>query len=267
MSQDFYDNFEEEPKISLSDKFVGIFTEPSNTFEKIKIAGASTMDWLLPIIVFAVVAGFINFLSLNDPVIRMKIQEKQMERVEKNFNTLVENGTISQEKADEQIDKISEQMDEQLQKGRWLQLISIFLVTFVLFFLLAGFYFLVMKFGFKGNGTYKDAMTAYGLPYYILTISYIVVGLTMFLLSKPLQSISVGALLDYDSGTLVGLLLNKIDIFAIWFYSVIGIGFAKMFNIKSTQKVIIWIFIIWIGFSLLLYFAGQLFPFLKFFGF
>ncbi len=267
MSQDFYDNFEEEPKVSLSDKFVGVFTEPSNIFNKIKAAGATTMDWLLPILIFSLVAGLINFLSLNDPEIRMKMQEKQMEKIEKNFNKLVENGTISQEKADEQLDKISERMSEQLQKGRWIQLISIFLVTFILFFILAGFYYLVMKYGFKGSGTYKDAMTAYGLPYYILTLSYIVVGLTMFLLSKPLQSVSVGALLDYDSGTIVGLLLNKLDVFAIWFYTVIGIGFAKMFDIKSTKKVILWIYVIWIGFSLLLYFAGELFPFLKFFGF
>ncbi len=266
MGEGFYDNFEQEETVSVSDEIVGIFTEPSNIFSKIKARGVKTIDWLLPILVFSIVVSIINFFSLNDPEIRMQIQEKQMERIEKNFKTLVDNGTMTQEQADRQLDKISSNMDEQFEKGKWIQFISTILVTFVLVLILAGFFFLVTKFGFKGSGTYKDALVAYGLPYYILTIGYIIVGLLMFLLGKPLNSLSLAALMNIDSSTLTGVLLAKLDIIGIWFYALIGIGFAKMFNVESVTKVVAWVYIIWIGFAILLYFAGQAFPFLKLFG-
>ncbi len=174
---------------------------------------------------------------------------------------------MTQEQADQQIDKISSQMDEQFEKGKWIQFISTILVTFVLVLFLAGFFMLVIKFGFKGSGTFKDALVAYGLPYYVLTFGYIIVGLLMFLLGRPLNSLSLAALLNVDTSSLTGVLLAKLDIIGIWFYALIGIGFAKMFNVKSVTKVVAWIFIIWIGFAILLYFAGQAFPFLRLFGF
>ncbi len=267
MGEGFYDNFEQEENVSVSDEIVGIFTEPTNIFSKIKNRGVKTVDWLLPILIFAIVVSIINFLSLNDPEIRMQIQEKQMTKIEKNFQTLVENGTMTQEQADQQIDKISSQMDEQFEKGKWIQFISTILVTFVLVLFLAGFFMLVIKFGFKGSGTFKDALVAYGLPYYVLTFGYIIVGLLMFLLGRPLNSLSLAALLNVNTSSLTGVLLAKLDIIGIWFYALIGIGFAKMFNVKSVTKVVAWIFIIWIGFAILLYFAGQAFPFLRLFGF
>ena len=267
MGEGFYDNFEEENSVSISDEIVGIFTEPTSIFDRIKTRGAKTIDWLLPVLTFAIVVSIINFLSLNDPEIRMQLQEKQMEKIEKNFQTLVDNGTMTQEQANHQIDKISSTMDEQFEKGKWIQFISTILVTFVLVLILASFFYLVIKFGFKGSGTFKDALVAYGLPYYVLTIGYIIVGLLMFILGRPLNSLSLAALMNTDSSTLTGVLLTKLDIIGIWFYALIGIGFAKMFNIKSVTKVIAWMYIIWIGFAILLYFAGQAFPFLKLFGF
>ncbi len=266
MSEDFYDNFEEEESVSVSDEIVGIFTEPSTIFSKIKERGVKTIDWLLPVLIFSIVVSLVNFFSLNDPEIRMQLQEKQMQKIEKNFQTLVDNGTMTQEQADKQLDKVSSQLDEQFEKGKWIQFISTILVTFVLVLFLAGFFYLVVKFGFKGSGTFKDALVAYGLPYYVLAVGYLVVGILMFLLGKPLSSLSVASLLDVDSSTLTGLLLAKLDVIGIWFYALIGIGFAKMFNIKSVTKVVSWIFIIWIGFALLLFLAGQAFPILKFFG-
>ncbi len=253
-------------RLSFSDKFSGIFTEPAATFEKIKKTSAHYSDWLLPVLIFVFVAALVNYMALTNPVIKMKIEEKQMQKIEKNFAELVENGNMTQEQADEQLNKIRDNIENQLETGKYIQALSLLVVTFVFFFVLSGFYYLVVRFGLKGEGTYSEIMTAYGLPYYVLALQFIFVLIYMFVTQSPAENLSVATLLNYDKNDYAGILLNKLDVFSIWFYYLISVGFSKMFG-TELKKTVATIFGIWIGASLFFHFLAEQFSMLKFFGF
>ena len=59
-------------------------------------------------------------------------------------------------------------------------------------------FFAVTKFGLKGEGEYKLAMAAYGLPHYIIVIQVIVMVILAFVLDRFIQGTSVAAILDSD---------------------------------------------------------------------
>ena len=145
-------------------------------------------------------------------------------------------------------------------------MISIPIIFFIVFFIIAGVYFLLSKFALKGEGTYKTTLSAYGLSYYVVIIQAIVIIIVAIALGKMLRDVSVGSLMGMDSETLGGWFMHRLDIFSIWLYSVISIALAKMFKSENTLKYFIGVFGLWIGFSLLFHFVGQALPFLKAFG-
>ena len=267
MSQEKIDEIlQKDERPSFIDLFSGIFTEPGKTFEKIKQTSPHFTDWFFPIVLFVIIAALANFISMSDPVISMKIQEKQMERVEKSLAELVEQGNMTEEQMNEQLETIRENIEKQMQTGKYIQALSLLIVSFVFFFILSGFYYLVVRFALKGNGTYSAAMSAFGLPYYIYALQFLVVLIYIFLTQNPVDNLSVATLIGYDKSTYLGILLDKLEFFSIWFYAVVSIGFAKLFELE-TKKVMITIFSIWIGASLFFHFLAEVFPTMKFFGF
>ncbi len=265
------DNFQNENEIvetfGFTDKLVGVFTSPSETFTTLRMQEKSTTTWLIPVILLILIISSVNLVTMSNPTVNMKIQEKQLLQIEKNFSEMVESGEMTQEQANQQLNEIEGRISEQMEKGKWIQIPSVVLIVFVFFFIISGFFFLVVKFGLNGNGNYTQAMVAYGFPYYILAIQTLIMGLVIILLEEPMQSLSIGEFIQADKETIVGLLLSKLDLFSIWYYYAISIGFAKMFKIESVSKVIITVFSIWIGFSFLFFFLAKAFPTLKFFGF
>lgn len=257
---------QEEFEMSHTDKLVGVFSEPGNTFSKMSKFPPKTTDWIIPILIIIVVALLSNIVMMSNPTIRMSITEKNMRNIEKRFDEMVAKGQMSQTQANEQLETIRERMDQGVTAASIaLQAVSIVIVTFLIFFVVSGVFFLFAKFALKGEATYKDAMVAYGLPHYIIVIQVIVMVICAFIMNKFFTSTSVGAFLESDTSTLSGFLLNKLDLFSSWFYAVTAIGFAKMFKSNNTGKYIATIFSLWIGFSLILFFLGKAVPFLGFF--
>lgn len=261
------ENFEDHDdyEFSHTDKIVGVFSEPSATFKKMAAFAPKTTDWLIPVLLVIVVAAVSNFIMMSNPIIKASVMKMQTEKIEKNFADMVEAGTITQEQADQQLDQIHDRMESQMGAGMIIQVVSIFIITFIVFFIVAGVFFLIAKYGLKGDGDYKAAMVAYGLPYYIVVIQVIVMVILALAMDKFFSGTGVGAFLDMDNSTFAGFLLNKLDIFSIWFYVVAGIGFAKMFKSEQTGKYIGMTIGMWLGFSITFFFLAQAIPFLRFF--
>jgi len=256
---------EEEFELNHSDKLVGVFTEPGKTFAKMSLFNPKTVDWLLPVILLIIVAIVSNFMMMSNTAIKYSIIEKQMKRIEKNLDDMVEAGQLSAEQRDEQLDNIQANMENQMAAGMIIQAVSIFVITFIVFFVIAGFYFLIAKPIYKGEGTYASSMVAYGLPYYILVIQVIAMVIVAYTTNKFMPNFSVAAFMDADTSTFAGYLLSKVDPFSIWFYSVVGIGLAKMFKSNETMKYVLTIIGLWLGVSILFFFLAQAVPFLRFF--
>jgi hypothetical protein len=254
-----------EEELSHSDKMTGIFTEPSSTFEKIAKFPVKTVDWLLPVLILLVVAAITQILVMSNEEIYYQARQKQIQQIEKTFDRLVENGQMTREQADQQLERARERMEMGRGPLGWiLQTVGIFFVGFIFFFLVALIYFLFAKFAFKGDGGYTSVLVASGLTSYIVIIQIVLAAILSMAFGRLLNGVSIAALGDIDKSTFVGFILGKIDPFSIWAYSIVSLGLAKMFRSGSTTKYFILVFGVWILGSLLLWIIGKVVPFLGF---
>jgi hypothetical protein len=259
------ENDHEEFELSHTDKLVGVFSEPTATFGKMAKFPQKTSDWIIPVLVVIVIAILSQVLMMNNPAIKASIMEKQMEKMEKQFKDAVDKGQMTQTQADEQL----ETMRDTMSKSGTVQLIGtivgIPIAVFIMFFIVTGVFMLVAKFGLKGEGIYKDAMVAYGLPHYITAIQMIVLVISALAMNKFFSGTSAADFMGSDKTTIAGFILGKLDVFSIWFYVIFGIGLAKMFKSDDTKKYIIAVIAVWFGFSLLFFALAKAFPFLSWF--
>ncbi len=256
----------EEFEISHTDKLVGLFSEPGNTFSKMSKFPPKTADWIIPLVIIMVVALLSNIVMMSNPTIRLSIMEKNMKQVEKQFSDMVASGQMTQAQADQQLDNMRERFDQGVTPATVaISAVSIIVITFIVFFVVSGVFLLFTKFALKGTGTYKEAMVAYGLPHYIIVLQVIVMVILAFIMNKYMTGTSIAAFTGADTATIGGFLLSKADIFSIWFYATVAIGYAKMFKSNNAGKYFAMIFGLWIGFSLLLFFLAKALPFLRWF--
>lgn len=255
---------QEEFELSHTDKLVGVFSEPNSTFGKMSKFPPKTSDWLIPILIVIVIAILSQVVMMNNPTIKAAATEKQMAAVEKSLNDAVTKGQMTQAQADQQL----ETMRDTMEQGGAMRMIGIFvgipIATFLFFFIVSGVYLILAKFVLKGAGTYKEAMVAYGLPHYIIAIQMIIMVIAALAMNKLFTGTSVADFIGTEKNTIAGFLLGKLDVFSIWFYVVFGIGLAKMFKSSNTQKYIIGVVAVWLGFGLLFFALAKAVPFLSF---
>ena len=254
----------EEYELSHADKMIGLFSEPANIFEQIAKAPVKVVDWLVPVIVFIVVLALSTVIMQSNAQIKYDMVEKQTAAMEKTMEEYINSGAMTQEQADAQIERTREMMNEGGIAMLIPQIIGIVIFTFLIFFIISGFYYGVTRLILKGEGTFSNAMVAYGLPFYIAAVQSILIVTVAMLMNKVVTDVSVATFLDLDKQEIVGFLLSKVDIVSIWFYVVVGIAYAKMFKSENTAKYIGTILALWIGFSLLFYYISTAVPFLSF---
>lgn len=257
-------DIEEEIQLTHADKLVGVFTEPVKTFEKMSKEPTKFYDWLLPVLLLIIITNVAMIILMTNPQIKYAVQEKTINQVQKQFDEMVEKGQITQEQADQQIEIMRERFEQSGQVQRIIGIVTSAIGIFIFFFVISGVYFLFAKFILKGEGTYQHAMTAYGLPMYVFTIQWIIIVIIGFIVGKMFTDTSVASFFDLDKSTFVGFILSKADIFSIWFYWLIAIGFAKLFKSTETAKYILMVFGVWIGFSIIFFLIGQAVPALRF---
>lgn len=256
---------DEELELTHTDKLVGVFAEPGTTFSKMSKWDPRHADWFIPVLLMIIVAVVSNFVMMTNPVIKHSVIEKQMAKMEEGFQKAIEEGKMTKEQAQAQMDGIRENMEKNMAVGQVFQVIGMLIFIFSSFFIIALVYWIAAKFILKGDGSYSSAMVALGLPYYISIIQIIVMVILALSMDKFFQGTSVAAFIDADTSTFTGFVLSKLDIFSIWSYAVISIGLAKMFKSESTGKYYILVFGLWLGFGLVFFLAGKMFPFIRFF--
>jgi hypothetical protein len=257
---------EEDFELNHTDKLVGVFSEPASTFKRMANVGVKTSDWLIPILVVIVISIIANYVMMSNPTIKYSIMEKQMVAIEERLDEMVEKGQMTEAQKDQQLQQTRDFMENQGNTQLIFTVLGIIIFTFVMFFIVSGAFFAVTKFGLKGEGSYKDAMGAYGLPHYIIVIQVIVMVILAFTFDRFLQGTSVAAILDSDKTTFVGWVLAKLDVFSIWFYAVVAVGYAKMFKAESYGKYFAMVFGLWLGVGLIFWVLADALPFLRWFG-
>jgi len=255
----------QEPELSHSDKLVGIFSEPGKTFESIAKFPIKTIDWLLPVFAMLVVVILSQIIMMGNPQISGEMKQKQMAAVEKRFQEMVDKGTMTKAQADEELQKVEDQMEKMSGGviGKVITAISVLVFGFIMYLIIAGFYFLFAKFAFKADATYKHVLVTTGLTSYISIIAVILATILAVVTNKMARDVSVASLFAVDTKTLTGFLLAKLDAFGIWAYFVIALGMTKLFNAGDSKKYYYFVFGAWIILSLLLFLGMKTIPFLE----
>lgn len=246
-----------EEELSHSDKMIGVFSEPAKTFEYTAKFPPRAKDWFIPFLILLLLVGVIQRISMMNEEVYFEIKQQQTEGIEQQ----VEEGNLTREQADEQIDQIDTFMRGPI---GWVTTIAGSLIGgFIVIFIIVGFYFLFIKFLLKGDGNYSSALVANGLTAYISLVQVVVAGILTLLFGTLVRDTSLAALLGTDRTTIEGWLFAKIDPITIWAYIVLSIGYAKMFKSESTGKYYVLVFGIWLIAGLILFFISQSVPFLQ----
>lgn len=217
--------------LSITDKFVGILTEPSPTYENVRAAGPRTTDWLVPVALTALVLIVGMFLRFSNPEFMAQIQEQQT----KSLQEQVDKGSLTEEQADQAV----QQMESMQGFIKITGTISAGVGFVIVFFILCLFYWLVIRFVMKGDATFGLILSAAGLSTFISVIDQLVGLLLTFVTGKPFANLSPALLTGADMSSVTNRLLMMLNPIAIWSYYVLGIGFEKVAAISRTKGMIV----------------------------
>jgi hypothetical protein len=253
-----------EEELSHTDKLVGVFAEPGVMYAKTAQFPPRTIDWLIPLLVMVIFAIGSSWIIQSNPEVSYNIKQEQLGKIEKSFQEMVDKGQMTKAQAQEQMDKIEERMSE----GTNMVQTIIFTIVrvFLFFFIVTGIYFIAARFIFKGEGTYASAMVANGLTAYIDIIQVIIATILTIVTGRLVMDTSLAAFMHIEKSTFAGFILGKLDVITIWSLAVVSIGLAKMFRSGTMTKYFVFVFGLWIVWSLIIFGLGQAIPFLRFLG-
>lgn len=248
-------------ELAHSDKMMGIFIEPGNTFAQTAKFPTRNKDWVIPIVILMILIGIIRSVAMLNEEVFLEAKQQQRDLIQK----LVDNGTLTQEQANQRLDAVDQQMEFMRGPVGWIiNIVTTLIFGFIFFFIIAGIYFLFIKFLLKGEGSYASVLVANGLTAYITILQVIIAAILTMAFGTIVRDTSLAALMSSDKSTIVGWLFAKVDPISIWAYIVLSIGFAKMFKSESIGKYYGLVFGLWLIGGILIFFIAKAVPFLSF---
>lgn len=238
---------ESEPNITLGDALAGVFTEPGDTFASVKNSTKKNY-WLIPLLILIVVSILSSVMVMNDEELSSEIKIKQRKAAKERIEEAVKSGSLSREQADQQL----EQTDKMFGGGMFM----VFGIIGALFMVLLAFFFKALVYWgglkiFKGSGSYLDMMNVLGLAGIITAIQMAVDTALAILMGKLMMNIGPVLLVSEESlGKSMYLLMANMDLINIWYLVVVGIGLAKVSNLKNSVT-IPFVFVLWLVWVLL----------------
>lgn len=238
---------EPHENISLGDAMSGVFSEPGDTYTAVKNSTKKNY-WLIPILILVVISILCSILVMRDEELVASIKEKQTQAIKERLDEQVKEGNMTREQADQQMEQ-----SEKMFSGGMMMIFgiigSIFAVV-VFFFLKALINWGGLKI-FKGTATYVDNMNVLGLASLITSIQMVVNTVLAVVMGKLMMNIGPVLLVSEASvGKNMFTLLANMDIINIWYMIVVGIGLAKVSNLK-TSITLTFTFVIWLIWVLL----------------
>lgn len=238
-------------EMSLSDKFVGILSSPSEVYQQIVSAEPKNSNWGIPSIITLLMMLVFMFVVFSQAPIQDQMRDNQMKAMQQQ----VAQGKMTQEQMDRAIEFMPKPG-----APMWIIFGSVG-ITLVVFASLFGFslvYWLIGKMAFKSAAPYMKICEVFGLGMYIMTVSSLI-GM-VFVIS--MGSIFAGAnlsmfLSEVDSLNKTHMFLSSVNLFTIWQYAVVGIGLAKVWSVTTVKGISVAVGV-WLLWTVLVNFGGIL---------
>jgi len=218
----------EVPRMSITDKIIGVYTEPEPVFENVKEAGPRAGDWLLPIGLFMVVMIIMTLIRFSDPAFLSEIANKQAEALQEK----VDSGDMTQEQADMALDQIEGMGGTIMMIG---SAVGILFVMPIIFLAMAFIYWLFLKFAFKGSATFHLVFAAIGLVAYISILDPLISFILSYITGNVFATFSPTMFMEADLQSTLYRFMSALNPITIWATYVLGVGFSKIAEIPKTK--------------------------------
>ncbi len=202
--------------LSISDKFVGIFSEPGAVFINTRQSGSRVSDWLVPLLALTIVLLAGTLIRFSNPDFMADIMQKQQEAMQQQ----VDSGKMTQEQADQ----ITEQMGATGGLQKIFSAIGIMIGVLIVFFLVALLYWLLVRFVMRGDMTFTMLLSVYGLTAYISVVDQLLSILLGYALNNFYATVSPTVFLTPDLTSPLYKILGALNPLSIWGYFLFALG-------------------------------------------
>ena len=227
-----------EEEMSFMDKAAGIFYEPSKVFDALRRGGVKTVDWLIPVLVLAIVASLATYVRFSTPELRAQMIQMQEQRIDQAVNE----GKMTSDQAQQARDRIEGSSSVFVVFG----IIGVIVGTFLVFFIAAGVWLLIGKYILKGTSmTYAHAMGLAGVASWIATVGAIMGIVIAVMFARFDGGLHLGLLTQMDNESKRYILMRNINLFTIWNLAVSAVG-INVFSGKKGLTAYAAVFGVWI---------------------
>lgn len=230
--------------ISVSDAMTGILSEPGDTYEAVKISTKRSY-WVWPTIIFIVITLVSTFLVMRDDELYSDIKTKQTQAMKERFEEQVKAGKMSQEQMNETMDK----MDKGFNRSSPFFIISTTIgpaISILLILFLKGLVIWLIFKALKGSASYMLMICVLGLANIIQAMQSIIDTVLAIVMGRLQANLGPALIFTAESiGDSMYKFVSHFDLFNIWYLIVIGIGIAKVSNLKSSVSIPV-IFAVWL---------------------
>jgi hypothetical protein len=238
------------PTTSLAGRLLNVFAAPGEVFEEIKVSAPSFANWLVPVLIFAVVGVISVCVLFAQPAIQQTIHEQQV----KAYDKLVQQGKMTQAQEDQII-----QMMDKLMGPKMLAVIGsvgMVIYSFVSLFGWALVLWLLGRWFLKARFEYLKILEVAGLASVIVALGTVIGTLLAVILGRLYAGPSLALIVsNFDPTNRVHLLLGAANVIYFWHAGVLAIGLAKLSGASMTRAFAV-VFGFWVLIELLLIAVG-----------
>ncbi len=238
------------PTTSLAGRLLNIFAAPSEVFDEIKAAAPSAANWLVPVIIYAVVGVISVCIMFAQPAIQQTVHDQQVKALDKQ----VQQGKMTQAQEDQILQMMDKFMGPKMLAA--LGSFAIVIYSFVSLFGWALVLWLLGRWLLKAQFDYMKVLEVAGLSSIIVVLGLVIGTLLAAILGRLYATPSLALLVsNFDPTNRGHLLLGAVNLIYFWHVGVLAIGLAKL-SAGSTAKAFAVVFGFWVLIELLLIAVG-----------
>jgi len=238
------------PATPLTAKLFNVVAAPGEVFAELRAAPARVVNWLVPVLVFAIVGAISACIVFAQPAICQGIRDQQA----KVLDQQVQQGKMTQVQEDQAL-----QMMDRFTGPTMLAVfgsVGAVLSSFISVFWWALVLWLLARWFLKARFGYIKAVEIAGLASVIIVLGMIISTLLAVILGRLYVGPSLALLVnDFDTRNRVHLLLGAANLVYFWHTAVLGVGLGKLSG-ASTAKSLMVVFTYWVVAELLLIAIG-----------
>jgi hypothetical protein len=239
------------PAMSLTARLFNVFTDPGDVFEEVKNSRPSAANWLVPILLSAVIGTIAVCVKFSQPAILQQIHEQQT----KAFDDQVKAGKMTQAQADQ-----AEAMVEKFTGPTMMKIsgsVGVAIFSFLAVFWWALVLWLLGLIFLKSKFSYLKALEVAGLATVISILGTIVALLLSVSLGKdatPSLALFVG---HFDPKNILHLFAAAANLFSFWLVMVMAAGLSRLTGAPFSKSLMLTIGY-WLAFTTFLISIGIL---------